>query len=148
MTITPFTTPTSGIISVANLKDLGSWRAFVHQAVLVAVPLLVALNVATESQVNAWIPLVLALADNLLSAGNTTDRLRRTVYAVVGVLQAGGLVTVLLSDWHPEWIPVVAAVLSVGSAMMARFYVPTTTIIPATRPAPSWVNPWKQRRLL
>jgi hypothetical protein len=119
--------PMKGVLPVANLKSLDNWRAFIHQFVSVIVPVLVALNLTTETQVMAWVPFVFAIADNVLSVGNTTDRIRKAIYAGFGVLQTGGLVTVLLSS-APEYIPIISAVMTVGSAFLARFYTPTTTM--------------------
>lgn len=124
--------PTSGVLPVENLKSLENWRAFFHQAVTIIVPVLVVMNVATQSEVTAWLPFLFAVVDNVLSVGNTADRLRRAIYAGIGVLQTGGLITVLFAS-VPQYIPIAGAVLAVGSAFMARFYTPTTTIVPVTK---------------
>lgn len=123
--------PTSGVLPVMNLKSLDNWRAFVHQLVAVVVPVLVTLNIVTENAASAWVPFLFAIADNVLSVGNTVDRVRRAIYATVGVAQAGGLATVLLSSAAPQWIPVTSAGLTILSAFLARFYTPTTTLVPA-----------------
>src|SRR5512139_1347099 len=133
---------TNTILPAANLRSADDWRAFVHQLVPVAVSVIVALNLAEESTVLMWVPFALALADNLLSAGNTVDKLRRTVYAVVAVLQTGGLVTALVTDFAPAYVPVAGAVLSVLSAFMARFYTPTTTA-PQVAVSGGYRNPWR-----
>ena len=148
-----------GVLPIANLRNASNWRAFVHQIVPVIVSALVTMNIVTGDMATAWVPFIFALADNLLSVGNTTDRVRRAViresrivlatlalvapwlgwladrvrraiYAGVGVLQAGGLVTMLVTDVAPAYVPVAGAVLAVASAFLARFYVPTTTIVP------------------
>lgn len=124
-------TPIGGVLPVTNLKSLDNWRAFVHQLVAVAVPVIVALNIATENVATAWVPFVLAIVDNVLSAGNTVDKLRRTIYAAVGVLQAGGLATMVLTTFAPDYLQIGNALLAVTSAFLARFYNPTTTLIPA-----------------
>ena len=119
-----------GVLPIANLRNASNWRAFVHQIVPVIVSALVTMNIVTGDMATAWVPFVFAIADNLLSVGNAADRVRRAIYAGVGVLQAGGLVTMLVTDVAPAYVPVAGAVLAVASAFLARFYVPTTTIIP------------------
>ena len=120
----------SGVLPIANLRNIENWRALVHQIVPVIVSALVTMNIVTGDMATAWVPFVFAIADNLLSVGNAADRVRRAIYAGVGVLQAGGLVTMLVTDVAPAYVPVAGAVLAVASAFLARFYVPTTTIIP------------------
>ena len=120
----------SGVLPIANLRNLSNWRALVHQIVPVIVSALVTMNIVTGDMATAWVPFVFAIADNLLSVGNAADRVRRAIYAGVGVLQAGGLVTMLVTDVAPAYVPVAGAVLAVASAFLARFYVPTTTIVP------------------
>ena len=120
----------SGVLPIANLRNLSNWRALVHQIVPVIVSALVTMNIVTGDMATAWVPFVFAIADNLLSVGNAADRVRRAIYAGVGVLQAGGLVTMLVTNVAPAYVPVAGAVLAVASAFLARFYVPTTTIVP------------------
>ena len=122
----------SGVLPATNLKSLDNWRAFIHQLVAVIVPIIVTANIVTENQAVQWVPFVFAIADNVLSVGNTQDRIRKTVYAVVGVLQAGGLLTTVLADVSPEYVPIGGAVLTVLSAFLARFYTPTTTVVPTS----------------
>ena len=119
-----------GVLPIANLRNASNWRAFTHQIVPVIVSALVTMNIVTGDTATAWVPFVFAIADNLLSVGNAADRVRRAIYAGVGVLQAGGLVTMLVTDVAPAYVPVAGAVLAVASAFLARFYVPTTTIVP------------------
>lgn len=130
--------PTVGVLPWRNLTSLDNWRAFVHQAVPVLVPVLVALNMTTQNTALLWVPFVFAIADNVLAAGNTVDNLRRAIYAVLGLLQAGGLVSVLVGAWHPEYVPVTSAALAILSGFLSRFYTPTTTLraIPAGPIAP------------
>lgn len=120
----------SGVLPVMNLKSIDNWRAFFHQAVAVLVPILVTANIVSENEATAWIPFVFAIADNVLSVGNTTDKVRRVIYALIGLLQTGGLVTAVLSTVAPSYVTVGGAVLAVVSAFMARFYTPTTTMVP------------------
>lgn len=122
--------PTAGVLPVLNLKSLDNWRAFFHQFVAVLVPILVTANVVTQNMATAWVPFVFAIVDNVLSVGNTTDRIRKVVYALVGLLQTGGLLTVILATVAPEYVVVGGAILAVVSAFMARFYTPTTTMVP------------------
>lgn len=122
--------PDSGVLPAANLKSLDDWRAFVHQAVPVVVALLVTVDIVGGDLAGAAVPFLFALADNVLSVGNTGDRIRRAIYAGVGVLQTGGLLTVLLADRPPQYMLIASAVLAVASAFLARFYTPTSTMLP------------------
>lgn len=124
----PTQTIAPGVLPVSNLKSKENWRAFFHSLVAVIVPVLVTLDIATETQVAAWVPFLFAIADNVLSAKNTKDKARLAIYSAFGVLQTGGLATVLLGSSHPEVVPIISAVMAIGSAFMARFYTPTTTI--------------------
>lgn len=122
--------PTSGVLPIQNLKSLDNWRAFIHQVVPVIVTVLVSIDVVTNDVAMAWIPFVFAIADNVLSVGNTVDNLRKALYAAFGALQAGGLVTILLTNWHPEYIPIASAGIALIAGFMNRFYTPTTTMVP------------------
>jgi hypothetical protein len=122
--------PTSGVLPANNLRSLDNWRAFFHNAVGVIVPILVTLHITTNDVVTAWLPFVFAIADNILSVGNTTDRVRKAIYAGVGALQAGGLVTMIVTSVAPEWVPVTGAIMAVATSFLARFYTPTTTVVP------------------
>lgn len=129
-------TPTNGL-PATNLKSLDNWRAFFHNAVGVLVPVMVTANIVSENQATAWIPFLFAIADNILAVGNTADKVRKAIYAGIGILQSGGLVTTLLSSVAPEYVPVGSAVLAVASAFLARFYTPTTTMQPSMRTGPN-----------
>ena len=96
----------SGVLPIANLRNIENWRALVHQIVPVIVSALVTMNIVTGDMATAWVPFVFAIADNLLSVGNAADRVRRAIYAGVGVLQAGGLVTMLVTNVAPAYVPV------------------------------------------
>ena len=120
----------SGVINASALSSMDNWRAFVHQAAPVIVTALVAVNLTDNATAAAWLPFAFAIADNLLATGGATDRIRRAIYAGVGVLQTGGLVSVLLEPAGHQWVLVGSAVLSIASAFLARFYSPTSTIIP------------------
>lgn len=122
--------PTKGVLPVTTLSSVDNWRAFFHQLVAVLVPVLVTADIVSENTAKQWVPFVFAIADNILSVGNTTDRIRKTIYAAVGVLQAGGLATALLSSYAPQYVTIGGAVLAVVSAFMARFYTPTNTVVP------------------
>ena len=122
-------TTTTGVLPAMNLKSMENWRAFFHQVVAVIVPILVTANLITENAAAAWVPFIFAIADNVLSVGNTTDRIRKAVYAVVGLAQTGGLLASVLTTVAPTYVPVGGAILAVVSAFMARFYTPTTTIV-------------------
>jgi hypothetical protein len=120
-------------VSGGSIKSVDNWRAFIHQMAPIVVTTLVAINVMTEDLALQWIPFVFAIADNLLSVGNTADRLRRAIYSGATVLQSGGLLAVLLSHAAPQYIPIAGAIITIITAFLARFYTPTTTLVPATR---------------
>lgn len=122
----------SAVLPLANLKSWDNWRAFVHSITPIIMGMFVTMDVMTENQATLWIPLIFAIADPVLSVGNTTDKLRRTVYTVLGVLQTGGLVASFFVG-HESYLPVAAAVITILNALLARFYTPTTTFAPATR---------------
>ena len=118
----------SGIITGNRLRNLDNWRAWLHQVTPVVVGALVALHVASQDAILLWVSLFFAVADPLLSYTNATDKGRKIAYGVLGLLQSGGL-----ADTSP-WLPVVSAGVTVVSSALARFYTPTTTIVPAPNP--------------
>lgn len=125
--------PITGPMSAGSLASLDNWRAFFHNLVGVIVPVLVTLHITTQDTVSLWLPFVFAIADNVLSVGNSKDKFRRSIYAVVGLLQTGGLVTsVLTTSVAPEYVSIGSAVLATASAFMARFFTPTTSMVPRT----------------
>lgn len=127
----------SGALPTGNIKSLDDWRAFIHQIAPVIVGILVAVQFVTEDVAMQWLPFVIAIADNLLSTANSAaSRVRKTIYAAATTLQTGGLLTVLFSS-APQWIPVASAVLLIVTSFLARFYTPTTTVVPAQRTGPS-----------
>lgn len=127
--------PTAGVLPGQNLKSWANWRAFVHQITPVIVTTLVGVGIVTDNQAALWVPLVFAILDPLLSLGNTTDRLRRVVYGVTGLLQVGGLATGLVTGIASGGNGLIAAGVGAGvtilSTFLARFYTPTTTMQPA-----------------
>lgn len=127
--------PTSGVLPAQNLKSLDNWRAFIHQAVPVIVATLITVNLITTDQGPLWISFAFAIGDNFLSVGNTADRLRKAIYAGIGTLQTGGLLLVLFVN-VPEYLPIASMVLAISSAFLARFYTPTTTLVPAMKTGP------------
>lgn len=124
-------TPANGVMPLHNWDD---WRALFHQLVPVVVTALVGVHMVTEDQVALWLPFVIAIADNLLSAGNTTDRIRRAIYAGLTVAQSSSLITTLLVD-NP-YTPLITAGLTVVQSILSRFYNPTSTMLPEVRTTP------------
>jgi len=127
------TAPKSGIVTSNRVRSLDNWRAWLHQVTPVIVGALVALHVASQDAVLLWVSLAFAVLDPLLSYTNATDKSRKIAYGVLGLLQSGGLAAALLGDTSP-WLPVVSAGVTVVSSALARFYTPTTTLVPASPP--------------
>lgn len=127
--------PLPGLPPAKNLKSWDNWRAFVHQITPVIVTTLVGVGIVTNSQAALWVPLAFAILDPLLSVGNTTDKLRRIVYGLAGLLQVGGLATGLVVGLGTGGNGLIAASVGAGvtilSTFLARFYTPTTTMVPA-----------------
>lgn len=122
-----------GTVSRAGARNLDNWRAAVHQITPVIISIFVTAGVATQDFAMLWVPLVFAIADPLLSYTNTEYKARKVVYGVLGVLQSGGLIVALLGSSSP-WVPVISAGLSAISSLLARFYTPTSTVVPADSP--------------
>lgn len=119
--------PTTGTLTLAKLRNLDNWRAFLHQITPVVVAAFVTLEVTTEDFALLWVPLVFAIADPLLSYANAQDKGRKIAYGVLGTLQSGGLMVALLGDRSP-WLPIVSALLVAISSQLSRFYTPTSTM--------------------
>ena len=126
-------TSTRGVLPKANLLNLDNWRALLHQVTPVIVGVLTALGVTTQNTAPLWMSLVFAIFDPLLSYTNTADKARRIIYGVLGLLQSGGLLAVILGD-HQLWLPVATTAVTVISSTLARFYTPTSTVVPPTSP--------------
>ena len=121
--------PTNGVMP---LKTLDDWRAMFHQLAPIIVTALVTANLVSNDQVTLWLPFVFAIADNLLAVGNTTDKVRKTIYALFALLQGSSAVTTVLVS-HQEWTPIATAGIAIASAIFANFYTPTSTMQPAMR---------------
>lgn len=123
--------PVSG---VNPLKTLDDWRGLFHQLVPVIVTVLVAVHVATENQIALWIPFVFAIADPLLSLGNTADKARRIAYSLLAVLQAGSTISAVIDVVANHSNPVVAPAISAGGALvsgvLAKFFTPNSNLVP------------------
>lgn len=127
--------PASGVLPGGQLRSRENWRAWLHQITPVIVGVLVALHVTSQDRALLWASLAFAVLDPLLSYANATDKSRKIAYGVLGLLQSGGLAVALLGDTSP-WLPVVSAGVTVLSSALARFYTPTTTMVPAPAPTP------------
>lgn len=124
--------PSSG---VAPLKTLDDWRALFHQLAPVIVTMLVGLHLVTEAQVTLWLPFVVAIADNLLAVGNTVDKIRKAIYAVLLLFQTGTAATTIIgaitnSPQVELYAPVITGGLTLITSILARFYSGTSTMIP------------------
>lgn len=128
--------PTTGVLPGQNLKSLDNWRAFVHQITPVVVTTLVGIGIVTDSQVTLWVPVIFAVIDPLLSVMNTADKVRRIIYGLAGLFQVGGLATGLVTGLSSGGNGVIAACVGAGitilSTALARFFTPTTTLVPAS----------------
>lgn len=126
--------PLPGLPPRQVLKSWDNWRAFIHQITPVVVTALVGVGIVTDNQAALWVPLFFAIIDPLLNVGNTQDKLRRVVYGVAGLLQVGGLASGLATGLSSGGNGLIAASVGAGvtilSTFLARFYVPTTTLVP------------------
>lgn len=121
--------PIRGVLPANNLLSLDNWRAFIHSVTPIIMGTFVTLGIITNDQAILWIPLVFAVIDPLLSVGNSTDRIRKALYAVMGLLQTGGLIASFFVG-HEEWLPIASASIATVNSLLARFYTPTTTLTP------------------
>ena len=136
-------TPVSGIIDMGKLTNLNNLRAFIHQLTPVVVTVMTTLAITTEDQAAIWVSLFFAVIDPLLSYRNTTDKLRQIVYGVFGLLQSGGLLAAATMVAPPTVLPVVAALSTVFTSVLGRFYTPTSTVVTKTEVSPQFPNnPW------
>jgi len=136
-------TPTSGIIDWGKFTNLDNLRAFVHQITPVVVTVMTTLAITTEDQAAIWVSLFFAVIDPLLSYRNTTDKIRQIVYGVFGLLQSGGLLAAATMVAPPTVLPVVAALSTVFTSVLGRFYTPTSTVVTKTQASPAFPNnPW------
>lgn len=117
--------------ALANLTNLDNWRALLHQVTAPVVTAMAALQVAggDSYKISVYVALFFAFIDPLLSFTNTADTVRRILYGVLGLLQTAGVVAILFVG-HETAIPVITAVVTIISASLARFYTPTSTIVP------------------
>lgn len=122
--------PTSGMLKPDNMRNLDNWRASLHQVTPVIVSVFVTLGLTTQDTALLWVSLLFAVADPLLSYANATDKARKIAYGVLGVLQSGGLLAAVLGESSP-WVPISASVVTILSSALARFYTPTSTMVPA-----------------
>lgn len=108
------------------LKTKEDWRLFFHAAVAALVPLLVVLWGVSEQGVLGYTAAGLAAADAVLSFTNTSDGVRRVIYAIGGVAQ-----TVLLAvgNWAESDVTLkVGAVVTFLTALVAIFYTPNSAV--------------------
>jgi hypothetical protein len=125
------TVAANGFGALVNLTNLDNWRAVLHQVAPVVVTAMVALNVAggDSHRIGVYVALFFAIADPLLSFTNTTDTVRRILYGIFTLLQTSGAVAILFAGQETT-VPLVSAGVSILAAFIARFYTPTSTIMP------------------
>lgn len=133
MTILPFpkpnpvtaTVPVPGLSPVpATAPDL---RQFVHGLIMVWVPVLAVLGVASEQTILYWVGLGLGVFDALVLAfPNTADRLRAVTYAVGALIQASLIAFGVLTETQVA-VLVGAAISSIVSFIAFR-YTPSSAI--------------------
>lgn len=124
--------PSSGVVP---LKSMDDWRALFHQLAPVIVTMLVGVHLVTETAATLWLPFVFAIADNLLAVGNTVDRVRKAIYAVLLLLQSGTVVTAIIgtitqTPGIEEYAPIFTGGFTIITSILARFYSGTSTMIP------------------
>lgn len=120
-----------GIITVSKLKNRDNWRAILHQMTPVVVTVLTTLSITTADQAALWVALAFAFIDPLLSYSRATDKARKIVYAVGGLLQSGGLLAAVTSVAPGPAVPIISAVLTIATSMLSRMYTPTSTMLPS-----------------
>lgn len=118
-----------------SIRSLDNWRAFIHQVTPVLVSVFVTVGIVTDTQAALWVPLAFAILDPLLSVGNAQDKVRRIIYGLAGLMQVGGITTALVTGLGSGGNGVIAAGVGAGvtvlSTFLARFFTPTTTLLPA-----------------
>lgn len=123
--------PAGGMVP---LKTMDDWRALFHQLVPVIVTSLIGAHLVTDDQVTLWLPYIFAIADPLLSLGNTRDRVRRVIYGVLALLQGGSLITSLTVSFSdhadPRVAPLITAAGAIVTGVLGRIFTPTSTMIP------------------
>lgn len=113
----------SGFRPLKTKEDL---RLAFHALVLALVPVLVALFGVTENSVVIWSVPILAAVDAVLSFANSSDGVRKVIYAVGGLAQ-----TVLLVLGHMAESDVtlkVGALVTFLTALVAVFYTPNSVV--------------------
>lgn len=137
-----------GVVTRDRLRNLDNWRALIHQVTPVVVTVLTTLSITTNDQAALWVSLFFAILDPLLSYARATDKARQIMYGVLGLAQSGGLLATVLMVAPPTAVPVISASVTVLTAVLARFYTPTSTMLPkpgvtVTKPALVIPNsPW------
>lgn len=126
----------TAIPNVVNpLKSLDDWRSLFHQVVPIVVTALVSLHLATNDQVTLWVSLVFAIADPLLSIGNTEDKVRKIIYGLLALVQTGTIVTqvvqVAAEHSNPVVAPIITAAGAAISGILGTFFTPTPGSIKA-----------------
>jgi len=130
-TATSTVQPLPGILPGQNLLNPANWRAFLYSLSPVIVTAMTGLHLETGNRASVWVALAMAIVTPLVSSLATPDKLRQLVYGVTGLLSSAGFVATLLVG-QEAWIPVVSAVVTILSAILARYYVPVSTLIPKT----------------
>ena len=121
------TVPVPGLSLTNSTKP--DIRQFVHGLVMVWVPVLAVLGVASEDTVLYWVGLGLGVFDALILAfPNTADKLRAVTYAIGALAQAALIAFGVLTETQ------VAVLIGAGVSSIVSFiafrYTPSSVIEP------------------
>ena len=121
------TVPVSGLALTNSTKP--DIRQFVHGLVMVWVPVLAVLGVASEDTVLYWVGLGLGVFDALILAfPNTADKLRAVTYAIGALAQAALIAFGVLTETQ------VAVLIGAGVSSIVSFiafrYTPSSVVEP------------------
>lgn len=108
------------------LKTKEDYRLAFHALVLAVVPVLVALFGITENALVIWTVPILAAVDAILSFANSSDGVRKVIYAFGGLAQ-----TILLVVGHmaeSDATLKVGALVTFLVAAVAVFYTPNSVV--------------------
>ena len=123
------TIPAPGLALTNSTKP--DIRQFVHGLVMVWVPVLAVLGVASEDNLLYWVGLGLGVFDALILAfPNTADKLRAVTYAVGALAQAALIAFGVLTQ--TQVVVLIGAAVSSVVSFVAFRYTPSSVIEPPT----------------
>lgn len=125
--------PINGV--VMPLKTKQDWASFFHQLTPIICTAFVAAHMVTNDQVTLWVPMIWAILDPILSATNSTDKVRTIIYSLFATLQTGNTLSQVLQVGIDHSNTVVAPYITAGGAILSgvlgTFFTPTPSSIKA-----------------